>query len=82
MSDPIATITSLLQPVFTEMNDGVPCDPTVRPSDRADAQINGALPLAKRIGANPRELAQRIVDSACSTAWRATSKSPDRASST
>jgi arginyl-tRNA synthetase len=63
MSDPIATITSLLQPVFTEMNDGVPCDPTVRPSDRADAQINGALPLAKRIGANPRELAQRIVDS-------------------
>jgi arginyl-tRNA synthetase len=63
MSDPITTITSLLQPVFTEMNEGVPCDPTVRPSDRADAQINGALPLAKRVGANPRELAQRIVDS-------------------
>jgi arginyl-tRNA synthetase len=63
MSDPITTITSLLQPVFSAMNDGAPCDPTVRPSDRADAQINGALPLAKRIGANPRDLAQRIVDS-------------------
>ena len=38
-------------------------DPTVRPSDHADAQINGALPLAKRLGTNPRELAQRVVDS-------------------
>ena len=35
----------------------------MRPSDRADAQVNGALPLAKRVGANPRELAQRVVDS-------------------
>src|SRR6056297_261271 len=62
MSDPIATITTLLAPVFAELNGGEPVDPTVRPSDRADAQINGALPLAKRIGANPREIAQRIVD--------------------
>ncbi len=63
MSDPIATITTLLEPFFAELNGGEPADPTVRPSDRADAQINGALALAKLIGSNPRELAQRIVDS-------------------
>jgi arginyl-tRNA synthetase len=63
MSDPITTITELLEPVFAELNGGEPADPTVRPSDRADAQINGALPLAKKVGANPRELAQRVVDS-------------------
>lgn len=66
MSDPLATLTSLLEPVFADLagpDSDAPADPTVRPSDRADAQINGALPLAKRVGANPRELAQRIVDS-------------------
>ncbi len=63
MSDPIATISDLLAPVFADMNGGVPADPTVRPSERADAQINGALPLAKSIGSNPREIAQRVVDS-------------------
>ncbi len=63
MSDPLATITNLLAPVFAELNGGEPADPTVRPSDRADAQINGALPLAKQVGANPRELAQQLIDS-------------------
>jgi arginyl-tRNA synthetase len=50
-------------PVFAGLNGGEPADPTVRPSDRADAQINGALSLAKRVGSNPRDLAQQIVDS-------------------
>ena len=63
MSDPIATLSTLLAPIFAEFNGGEPADPTVRPSDRADAQINGALPLAKRVGSNPRELAQQVVDS-------------------
>ena len=63
MSDPIATISDLLAPVFAELNGGEPADPTVRPSERADAQVNGALPLAKRIGANPRDLAQAVVAS-------------------
>ena len=66
MSDPLLTLTSLLEPVFADLAGteiDTPVDPTVRPSDRADAQINGALPLAKRLGANPRELAQKIVDS-------------------
>ena len=63
MSDPITTISELLAPVFAGLNRGDPADPTVRPSDRADAQINGALPLAKRIGSNPRQIAQAVVDS-------------------
>ena len=63
MSDPIATITNLLEPIFAELNGGALADPAVRPSDRADAQINGALALAKKIGSNPREIAQRVVDS-------------------
>jgi arginyl-tRNA synthetase len=63
MPDPLATISTLLEPVFATLNNGQHADPTVRPSDRADAQINGALPLAKRVGANPREIAQAVVDS-------------------
>ncbi len=56
-------VTSLLRPVFADLNGGDAADPTVRPSDRADLQVNGALPLAKSVGANPRELAQRVLDS-------------------
>jgi arginyl-tRNA synthetase len=63
VADPFAIVTQLLAPVFAEINGGQPSDPTVRPSDRADAQVNGALGLAKRVGGNPRDIAQRIVDS-------------------
>ena len=66
MADPISIVSDLLVPVFAEIA-GRPgatdVDPVVRPSDRADAQVNGALPLAKRIGSNPREIAQRVIDS-------------------
>ncbi|MEL6892718.1 MAG: arginine--tRNA ligase [Actinomycetota bacterium] len=64
MSDPIAHLSNALQPVLAELAPDHPdADPTVRPSDHADAQVNGALPLAKRLGTNPRELAERVVDS-------------------
>ena len=69
MSDPIVALTDLLTPVFDEIAgpdvvaESGHQDPTVRPSDHADAQINGALPIAKRIGANPREVARRVVES-------------------
>ena len=53
MSDPITTLSLLLEPVFAAINGGAPADPTVRPSDRADVQINGALPLAKALGVEP-----------------------------
>ena len=63
VADPLSIVSELLAPVFAEIA-GVPgADPVVRPSDRADAQVNGALPLAKQIGSNPREIAQRVLDS-------------------
>jgi arginyl-tRNA synthetase len=63
MADPLTVVSELLQPVFAEIAGREDVDPVVRPSDRADAQVNGALPLAKQIGGNPREIAQRVVDS-------------------
>ncbi len=62
MADPLSTVADLLAPVFADIA-GAPADPVVRPSDRADAQVNGALPLAKQLDVNPREIAQRVVDS-------------------
>ena len=50
MSDPITTLSLLLEPVFAAINGGAPADPTVRPSDRADVQINGALRWRRRSG--------------------------------
>ena len=37
-------------------------DPVVRPSQFADFQANAALALAKRLGSNPRAVADRIVE--------------------
>ncbi|QRN80898.1 MAG: arginine--tRNA ligase [Nocardiopsis sp. BM-2018] len=62
MADPISTLDALLRPVFAELSGGDDVDPVVRPSDHADAQVNGSLPLAKRLGTNPRELAARLVE--------------------
>ena len=62
VADPLSLVNDLLTPVFADIA-GAPADPVVRPSDRADAQVNGALPLAKQLGTNPREIAQRVVDS-------------------
>jgi arginyl-tRNA synthetase len=36
-------------------------DPLIRPSEHADFQANGMLPLAKRLRANPRELAGNVA---------------------
>ena len=41
--------------------DGAPHDPVVRPSQHADAQVNGALALAKRLGRPPRDVAEDLV---------------------
>jgi arginyl-tRNA synthetase len=62
MADPLAVLTARLQPAFDALEPGA--DPVVRPSDRADAQCNGALPLAKRLGRNPREVAAEVVAAA------------------
>jgi arginyl-tRNA synthetase len=36
-------------------------DPLIRPSDHADFQANGVLPLAKAVKGNPRELATKVA---------------------
>src|SRR5690242_14897285 len=59
MADPLALVAELLSPAFAQVagRQVGDVDPVVRPSDRADAQANGALGLAKQLGTNPREVA-------------------------
>ena len=64
MADPVLTVAELLQPTFTHIAGGVDSDPVVRRSDRADAQVNGSLALAKVLGKTPREVAQMVLDAA------------------
>ncbi len=63
MADPVSTIAELLRPAFASVG-GEGADPVVRPSDRADAQANGALPIAKSLGQNPRQVAETVVAAA------------------
>ena len=63
MADPLYTIAATLREAFAAVT-GLPAvdiDPVVRASDRADAQANGALALAKQLNRNPRELAEAVV---------------------
>lgn len=62
MADPVLTVAELLRPTFTQIAGGVDSDPVVRRSDRADAQVNGSLALAKVLGKTPREVAQMVLD--------------------
>jgi arginyl-tRNA synthetase len=64
MADLHALLAARLTPAFAAVAGDDDADPVVRPSDRADAQANGALPLAKRLGRNPREVAADIVATA------------------
>ena len=63
MADPIVSVAERLAPAFAAVA-GTACDPVVRPSDRADAQANGSLSLAKSMGATPRDIAQKALDAA------------------
>ena len=64
MADPVLTVAELLRPTFTHIAGGIDSDPVVRRSDRADAQVNGSLALAKVLGKMPREVAQMVLDAA------------------
>jgi arginyl-tRNA synthetase len=59
MSDVIALLAQRLQTAFDTVEPGG--DPVLRPSEHADFQANGALGLAKRLGRNPRQVADEIV---------------------
>lgn len=64
MADPLYTVASRMAPVFAQVAGAHTgdVDPVVRPSDHADAQVNGALALAKQLGEKPRDLATRIME--------------------
>lgn len=63
MADPLVTVAELLAPAFAAVG-GASADPVVRPSDRADAQVNGALAIAKQLGQNPRQVAEAVLERA------------------
>ncbi|MEA3185502.1 MAG: arginyl-tRNA synthetase [Ilumatobacteraceae bacterium] len=65
MADPLVIVADLLAPAFASVAgvDG-DVDPVVRPSERADAQANGALALAKQLGRTPRDVANDVVAAA------------------
>ena len=60
MADPLVLLDDLFAPAF-EAVAGRRVDPVVRSSDRADAQVNGALALAKELGRPPREIATAVA---------------------
>jgi arginyl-tRNA synthetase len=65
MADPLVIVAELLAPAFASVGGtGGAVDPVVRPSDRADAQANGALALAKQLGRKPRDVAEDVVAAA------------------
>jgi len=56
-------LTGRLAPAF-ETVAGVPVDPVVRRSQRADFQSDAALALARRLGRPPRSIAAEVLDRA------------------
>jgi arginyl-tRNA synthetase len=63
MIDPVQVLTERLTTAMEAVTpDAVGADPVIRASDRADFQANGIMGLAKRLGTNPRELAQQVLD--------------------
>ena len=63
MADPLLLLSQRLADAFASVAGGS-ADPVVRPSERADAQVNGALGVAKALGRQPREVAAAVLDAA------------------
>ena len=64
MADLLTLLSERLAPAFAAVAGAPDIDPVVRPSDRADAQANGVLALAKRLGRNPRDVATDVLKAA------------------
>ena len=66
VADPIALVASRVADAFAAAYGDAArdVDPAVRASDRADAQVNGALALAKRVGGSPRDAAAAVLAAA------------------
>lgn len=52
-----------LTPAFESVA-GIPVDPVIRRSQHADFQSDAALALVRKIGGNPRDVANRVVEAA------------------
>jgi arginyl-tRNA synthetase len=59
MPDVARVLRDKLQEAFDTVVPGA--DPTLRPSERADFQANGALALAKQVGRPPRDIAEDVA---------------------
>lgn len=55
----LATVDAVLAPVFDQLQAGAQSG--LRPSQRADLQVDGALGLARALGRPPREVAEDIL---------------------
>jgi arginyl-tRNA synthetase len=61
--DPRVRLATAVGPVLASITGRDDADPVVRPSDHADAQVNGAMALAREVGRQPREIAESVLSS-------------------
>ena len=61
MADLERLLAERLAPAFVAVA-GRPADPTVRRSDHADFQVDGAFAVARTVGRSPREVAAAVLD--------------------
>ncbi|MCX7619328.1 MAG: arginine--tRNA ligase [Acidimicrobiales bacterium] len=65
MTDPQVVLEQRFSDAIVALGpDAAGADPVVRPSQRADYQVNGAMALGKRLGRSPREVADALVATA------------------
>jgi len=64
VADPVGLVAQRMEIAFAKVagERAFGIDTAVRQSDRADAQINGSLALAKAMGSTPREIAEKILE--------------------
>jgi len=60
MADPLHLLAQRFGDAFAAVA-GAAVDPVVRPSEHADAQVNGSLALAKSVGRSPRDVANEVL---------------------
>ena len=66
MADPVGLVAQRIAVAFAKVGGqkAAGIDTAVRQSDRADAQVNGSLALAKAMGATPRDIAVKVLEAA------------------
>ena len=64
MADPVGLVAQRIAAAFAKVGGqkAFGIDTAVRQSDRADAQVNGSLALAKVMGATPRDIAAKVLE--------------------